>query len=75
MAAPLWPEVADPTPGFHETDEVENYQHDQVCQHGTMTLAELQQAIAVNWLAAYAGACAGVGRRSLSPLPPRMDLR
>ena len=48
----LWPEPAAPTPGFHQKDKVENYLHDQVCT-GQMTLADAQQQIATNWLAAY----------------------
>lgn len=48
----LWPEAADPKPGFHEKDQVENYLHDQVC-HGTLTLAQAQEEIATNWLAVY----------------------
>ncbi len=46
--ANLWPEPADPTPGFHEKDKVENYLHDQVCS-GAMSLQEAQVAIATNW--------------------------
>src|SRR6266568_4634387 len=48
----LWPEAANPTPGFHEKDQVENYLHDQVCS-GAMTLKEAQIEIATNWLAVY----------------------
>ncbi|MGA2820537.1 MAG: hypothetical protein ABSF61_07775 [Anaerolineales bacterium] len=48
----LWPEAADPKPGFHEKDQVENYLHDQVC-YGTMTLTQAQEEIATNWLAVY----------------------
>lgn len=48
----LWPEAADPQPGFHQKDKVENYLHDQVCS-GAMTLADAQRAIATNWLAVY----------------------
>ena len=48
----LWPEAADPTPGFHQKDLVENYLHEQVCQ-GAMTLADAQVAIATDWLAVY----------------------
>ena len=29
--ANLWPEAADPTPGFHQKDKVEDYLHQQVC--------------------------------------------
>jgi hypothetical protein len=50
--ANLWPEAADPRPGFHEKDRVENYLHDQVCS-GAMDLRTAQEAIASNWLAIY----------------------
>jgi hypothetical protein len=48
----LWPEAADPRPGFHEKDRVENYLHAHVCD-GLMTLARAQHLIATNWLAVY----------------------
>ncbi len=50
--ANLWPEPADPRPGFHEKDKVENYLHDQVCS-GAITLQQAQVEIATNWLAIY----------------------
>ncbi|HLX57956.1 MAG TPA: HNH endonuclease signature motif containing protein [Ktedonobacteraceae bacterium] len=50
--ANLWPEAANPTPGFHQKDQVENYLHDQVCS-GTMSLKEAQTEIATNWIAVY----------------------
>jgi hypothetical protein len=50
--ANLWPEAANPTPGFHEKDKVENYLHQQVCQ-GAITLQQAQQEIANDWLAVY----------------------
>ena len=48
----LWPEAADPRPGFHEKDQVENYLHDQLCTN-KMTLQQVQSAIATNWLDIY----------------------
>lgn len=48
----LWPEAANPTPGFHQKDQVENYLHDQVCE-GKVPLKQAQIAIATNWLAVY----------------------
>jgi hypothetical protein len=48
----LWPEAAEPTPGFHEKDQVENYLHDQMCS-GAISLEEAQIQIATNWLAVY----------------------
>jgi hypothetical protein len=46
----LWPEPANPTPGFHQKDLEENYLHKQVCTAKTMTLEEAQRAIATDWL-------------------------
>ena len=48
----LWPEAANPKPGFHEKDAVENYLHDQVCI-GKITLTEAQNEISSNWLTVY----------------------
>ncbi|HKV59835.1 MAG TPA: HNH endonuclease [Ktedonobacteraceae bacterium] len=50
--ANLWPEAANPTPGFHQKDQVENYLHDQVCS-GAMSLKGAQTEIATNWIAVY----------------------
>lgn len=50
--ANLWPELANPTPGFHQKDGVENYLHTQLCS-GALSLADAQREIATNWLAVY----------------------
>lgn len=50
--ANLWPEAAEPRPGFHEKDKVENYLHAQVCA-GAISLAAAQEQIASNWLDVY----------------------
>jgi hypothetical protein len=50
--ANLWPELASPTPGFHQKDQVENYLHDQVCS-GAISLSDAQVEIATNWLSVY----------------------
>ncbi len=50
--ANLWPELADPHPGFHQKDAVENYLHSQVCS-GKMTLQKAQALIANDWHQAY----------------------
>ncbi len=50
--ANLWPELASPTPGFHQKDQVENYLHTQVC-NGAISLQQAQTEIATNWLAVY----------------------
>lgn len=48
----LWPEPAEPKPGFHEKDKVENYLHSEVCS-GSITLEQAQQEISQNWLEVY----------------------
>jgi hypothetical protein len=49
----LWLEPADPEPGFHEKDAVENYLHAQVCVTKTISLAEAQREIRTDWYAVY----------------------
>jgi hypothetical protein len=44
----LWPEAAEPRPGFHEKDQVENFLHREVCQ-GLISLLNAQDIIAHNW--------------------------
>jgi hypothetical protein len=56
--ANLWPEPADPRPGFHEKDRVENALHDRVCA-GSISLADAQRQIATNWLALWNQGVAG----------------
>lgn len=48
----LWLEPANPTPGFHEKDNVENYLHEQVC-NGSLSLEEAQNEIATDWYKVY----------------------
>jgi hypothetical protein len=48
----LWPEPADPRPGFHEKDMLENKLHALACA-GSLDLGTAQHAIATNWWAAY----------------------
>ena len=50
--ANLWPEPAEPQPGFHEKDKVENYLHEQVCS-GRMELRTAQSVIENDWLSVY----------------------
>jgi hypothetical protein len=49
LIANLWPEAAEPTPGFHQKDKVENYLHRQVCA-GAMSVADAQRQIATDWI-------------------------
>jgi hypothetical protein len=50
--ANLFPEAAEPAPGFHEKDLVENYLHQEVCAQ-RLELHAAQVAIADDWLAVY----------------------
>ncbi len=50
--ANLWPESADPRPGYHEKDKAENYLHQQVC-NGSISLQQAQQMISNNWIDVY----------------------
>lgn len=50
--ANLFPEAAEPRPGFHEKDKIENYLHKQVCD-GQISLKEAQYEISNNWLEVY----------------------
>ena len=50
--ANLFPEAAQPVPGFHEKDIVENYLHQKVCAD-RIGLAPAQVQIANDWLAVY----------------------
>ena len=48
----LWPELAEPRPGFHEKDSVENFLHAQVCA-GAISLSDAQRLIATDWFSVY----------------------
>jgi hypothetical protein len=49
----LWPEAANPHPGFHEKDRLENKLHRLVCTVRSLSLRRAQSLIATNWLAAF----------------------
>jgi hypothetical protein len=51
-AANLFPEAAEPTPGFKEKDVVEVFLQQEVCA-GRAALAAAQEQIANNWLEVY----------------------
>ena len=44
----LWLEPATPTPGFHQKDQFENFEHKQVCD-GAVTVAEAQSRMVSDW--------------------------
>lgn len=74
--ANLFAQPADPRPGFHEKDQVENWLHDQVCS-GAMLLADAQLGIAQNWVQFYQAAAptepttaARIAPIATAPAPP-----
>ena len=48
----LWPELAEPRPGFNEKDTVEEYLHNQVCSD-VISLEKAQELIRQDWLVVY----------------------
>jgi hypothetical protein len=44
----LWLEPATPTPGFHQKDQFENFEHDQLC-NGAISAAEAQSRMVSDW--------------------------
>jgi hypothetical protein len=48
----LFVEFAEPIPGFHEKDKLENYLHDHVC-NGEINIDYAQQRIAQDWYSYY----------------------
>ena len=62
----LWAEAAEPAPGFHQKDKVENYLHRQVCA-GAMTLVDAQRQIATDWLTVWTQI---EGQASATPVGP-----
>lgn len=48
----LWPEAAEPKPGFHEKDILENQLHKKVCD-GQISLEQAQMEISTDWLKVY----------------------
>ncbi len=67
--ANLWPEPAEPRPGFHEKDQVENYLHLQMCS-GAISLQDAQAGIANNWMQYYRAAT-GQAPPAFAPVPSR----
>ncbi len=50
--ANLFPEAAEPSPGFHEKDEVENFLHKELCTN-QISLSEAQVLISKHWIEVY----------------------
>lgn len=55
----LWPEPAAPTPGFHQKDQFENFEHDQICK-GIITVQEAQRRMMTDWYYYYETEMEGV---------------
>ena len=49
----LWPQMAEPRPGYQEKDRLEDYLHREVCA-GRMTLSAARSTLLSDWKAAYA---------------------
>jgi hypothetical protein len=64
--ANLWPELANPRPGFHEKDQVENQLLDLVCS-GAISLLQAQAQIATNWLDVYSHTSTTVASAAVAP--------
>jgi hypothetical protein len=45
----LWPQLAEPRPGYHEKDLVENYLRHAVCIDRTMSLKGAQECLESDW--------------------------
>lgn len=44
----LWPEPAAPAPGFHQKDQFEDFEHDQICS-GKISVQEAQSRMVSDW--------------------------
>lgn len=55
----LWPEPASPTPGFHQKDQFENFEHTQICK-GIITVQEAQRRMMTDWYYYYETEIEGV---------------
>lgn len=55
----LWPEPASPTPGFHQKDQFENFEHEQICK-GIITAQEAQRRMMTDWYYYYETEMLGV---------------
>jgi hypothetical protein len=64
----LWPEPAEPRPGFHEKDHLETKLHTLVCG-GQITLEEAQHEISSDWIAAYEKYVGPIRQAQDKPVP------
>ena len=63
----LWPEPATPTPGFHQKDQFENFEHGQVC-NGTISVDEAQSRMVSDWYLYWEGEVEGATPTTAAPV-------
>ena len=69
----LWLEPATPTPGFHQKDQFENFEHGQVC-NGKISVAEAQSRMVSDWYFYWQEEVEGTAPTTSAPVqsaPPR----
>jgi hypothetical protein len=69
----LWLEPATPTPGFHQKDQFENFEHDQVCK-GSISAAEAQSRMVSDWYFYWQEEVEGATATTSLPVPPAPPL-
>ena len=70
----LWLEPATPTPGFHQKDQFENFEHGQVC-NGKISVAEAQSRMTSDWYLYWEEEVEGTTATTSLPVPPRQHPR
>jgi hypothetical protein len=66
----LWLEPATPTPGFHQKDQFENFEHGQVC-NGTISVTEAQRRMVSDWYLYWQEEVEGATATSSAPPLPQ----
>jgi hypothetical protein len=62
----LWLEPASPSPGFHQKDQFEDFEHDQVCS-GKISVQEAQSRMVSDWYFYYEEEVEGVTPSTATP--------
>ena len=63
----LWLEAATPTPGFHQKDQFENFEHGQVCD-GAISVTEAQSRMASDWYLYWQDEVEGITPTTSAPV-------
>ena len=63
----LWLEPATPTPGFHQKDQFENFEHGQVC-NGAISVTEAQSRMASDWCLYWQDEVEGITPTTSAPV-------